>query len=467
MPTKISNLFEVYNFNVNERHSQHIMYMYALLVILMYWLHLNICQEEAQFRMNGEVRNQLDQAERRAICCAKHMRCCNETGDDATPPSIELRAILVRCPNSQCDESVVSRSTKKHISSSRVRDIKEFQGFDEDEPLTQSEVVNCHKKLLITMKIKNSGTTNLHSEFVVVDHVYDPISEKRARLLNPYVIKIKQQPITQMYKLRFQYVVNSEAREVVYTKHDGNYTGCDTTSSRPTCGTVKYKGKPIPYSTGFCCSCDALKNAERQPSSSSASEPIISYSDPSFLLDGVECPKNLKGPESSPSPAHYIAGALSTSKNESSVNKTDKLEGLVSTPSVSVKNRAREDFENLLGITPKYKLNTFNDVHLSKVLKDVSNLKSSLPENSAIRNILDDKPLKLHKANSNNLNRHKIFKRGNMEDEEEDNEEVGDKIKYIAGKSSKAIEDKIDSLKDMLSHEMKSDTSNGDMIRGI
>lgn len=445
------------------------MHGYSLVVALMCHLSTNTCEEQPTFRLDNELRNRLDQEERRAICCAKHMRCCHEP---TTPPSIELRAILVRCPNAQHEESIVLRSMKQQISSPREHDIKEFQGFDEDEPLTQSEVVNCHKKLLITMKIRNSGTTNCNSEFVVVDHVYDPISEKRARLLNPYVIKIKQEAVTQMYKLRFQHVVNSEAREVVYTKHDGNYTGCDTTSSRPTCGTVKYKGKPIPYSTGFCCSCDALKNAERQPSSSSASEPIISYSDPAFLLDGVECPKNLRGPHSNPIIENNYGSAVSSkSGSENTFTKTVANQEATASGVSSLKNRATENVEALLETTVRYKLNSLNELNvdspISKVLKDVSKLNYSFAKNPAILNVLHDKSLKVeNNVNSKHAaNAHKISKRENREEEE--GEEEIDKIRYISGKSSRGFEEKVDSLKEMLSNEMKSDSRNGDLIKGI
>lgn len=297
-----------------------------------------ICIQTTQaekFKMNNKFREKLSKAERNAICCAKHMRCCKHP---ANPPTIEIRAVLVRCPNTQCNDGVVSRTMKQPVTFPREHDIKNFQGFDEDEPLTQSDVTLCHKKLIITMKIKNCGFTNCKSEFVVVDHVYDPLTEKKVRLLNPYVIKVKQEPITQMYKLKFQHVVNSEAKEVVFNKHDGNYTGCDTSSSHPTCGVVKYKGKIIPYSTGFCCSCDALKNSQRQPESPISNGPAISYSDPAFLLDGVECPRNLGGmeadqqniipiktPEEAPVTSSTLAGTpLSQNSNSMTSSKLPK-----------------------------------------------------------------------------------------------------------------------------------------------
>lgn len=248
-------------------------------------------EENAAVRLDNELRAKLSQEERNAECCRKRMRCCRKRLD---PPDIEIRALLVRCPRNPCSEGG-NRRVKQPLQQQREESLRSFQGFDEDEPLVNSEVKKCHKKMLITMRIKNAGPTNCKNVFVVVDHVYDPATSMNARLLYPYVIKIKQEPITEMYKLRFQHVVNSEAREVVYNKHDGNYTGCDTTSNTPTCGVVKYNGKVVPYSTGFCCSCDALVNNRRQPEPLGSTGAVISYSDPATLLENVQCPRNLKG----------------------------------------------------------------------------------------------------------------------------------------------------------------------------
>lgn len=272
--------------------------LHILLSLLSYTIaHEFLPSDQADvLKLNNELRQKLSQEQRNAECCKKKMRCCKRRLD---PPDIEIRAILVRCPRNPCNSDSPKRHFNKPLFRRREESLKNFQGFDEDEPLTNSDVKKCHKKLLVTMKIKNAGPTNCKNVFVVVDHVYDPVTSISARLLNPYVIKIKQEPITEMYKLRFQHVVNSEAKEVVYNKHCGNYTGCDTTSSTPTCGVVKYNGKIVPFSTGFCCSCDALVNSKRQPDSGMSGN-IISYSDPSNLLENVQCPRHLRGNEENP-----------------------------------------------------------------------------------------------------------------------------------------------------------------------
>lgn len=269
--------------------------LYITLILLSFaCAHEFISSDQADIlKLNNELRQRLSQEQRNAECCRKKMRCCKQRLD---PPDIEIRAILVRCPRNPCNTDTVTRHFRQPLFQRHEESLRNFQGFDEDEPLANAEVRKCRKKLLVTMKIRNAGPTNCKNVFVVVDHVYDPVTSTSARLLNPYVIKIKQEPITEMYKLRFQHVVNSEAKEVVYNKHSGNYTGCDTTSSTPTCGAVKFFGKILPYSTGFCCSCDALVNSKRQPDSG-MSNSIIGYTDPSNILEKVQCPRHVMGNE--------------------------------------------------------------------------------------------------------------------------------------------------------------------------
>lgn len=215
------------------------------------------------------------------------MRCCNKQ-HRPTPSNVEIRAVIARCidPPHVCNKN---RHMKKTLNIGNAHNLEKFQGFDEDEPLVQSEVTKCVKKLILTIKMKNQGDTNTQPQFIVIDHVYDPLSDMTVRLLNPYVIKIKQEQINQVYPLAFMDYVNSQAREQVYNKHDGNYTGCCTGGKNPTCGMISYHGKDIAYSTGFCCSCDAEKNSARQPQMDP--NPVIGYSDPAYLYDSVQCPR--------------------------------------------------------------------------------------------------------------------------------------------------------------------------------
>ncbi|XP_065168416.1 uncharacterized protein [Atheta coriaria] len=234
---------------------------------------------------------ELDKAQRNAECCAKNMRCCVRVQS----PPIEIRAVIARCPNLGTAESRshISRTMTKPIMAANEFNIKSFQGFDEDEPLIQSRVTDCRSKIIMTMKLHHQGAIVCKSQYIVVDHVYDPLTDKSVRLLNPYVIRLRQEPVSKSFHLKFVDYVNSEAHEEVYNKQDANYTGCYTSAHRNTCGQVKFDGKVIPYSEGFCCSCDTNKNLQRQPENhNTKNEEIISYSDPAYLLDRVGCPRN-------------------------------------------------------------------------------------------------------------------------------------------------------------------------------
>lgn len=235
--------------------------------------------------VNSRLRDEIENEERNAICCARKLKCCRSTAEE---PNIEIRAVMVRCPSGS--ESQEQRSFKSTlVNSNREQNIKKYPGYDEDEPLAEMRVKNCNRKLIITMRIDNKGHISKKSQFVIIDHVFDPVTDKSQRLLNPYVIKLRQEHVTQMYGLKFLNYVNSEAKEVIYNKHQSNYTGCNTSRNNPTCGIVTYNDKVIPYSEGFCCSCDSLVNIKRQPKNTQNKSPKISLTDAAFVMEGVGC----------------------------------------------------------------------------------------------------------------------------------------------------------------------------------
>ncbi|XP_018345322.1 PREDICTED: uncharacterized protein LOC108750405 [Trachymyrmex septentrionalis] len=104
--------------------------------------------------------------------------------------------------------------------------------------------------------------TNTREEFMLVDHVLDPVKMRKVRLRNPYVIKIRQESLLHLYGLKFQGVVNAEAKEEVINNHRANFTGCNDGLDNPTCGQILVNEEPIPFSQGFCCSCEDAQRAE-------------------------------------------------------------------------------------------------------------------------------------------------------------------------------------------------------------
>lgn len=63
----------------------------------------------------------------------------------------------------------------------------------------------------------------------------------------------------------YRYMVNSEAKEEVINKRSPGFTGCSDDMDSATCGSIRYNGEHIPFSQGFCCSCDEELNMKRQP----------------------------------------------------------------------------------------------------------------------------------------------------------------------------------------------------------
>ncbi|CAH1393961.1 unnamed protein product [Nezara viridula] len=181
-----------------------------------------------------------------------------------TRPPIEIRAILVRCLSRSNVYKNVG-SDKDHIANSRNREVLQFYGFDEDEPMLHSEVTKCKKKLQISILLNYDGEVWNEADYLIINTAYDPIAKERVRLLHPVVLKLKQDPVGQAYQMVIDHIVNAKAYEEIISKANcPHFEGCDV-SDNPTCGRAYYNGKPIPYSEGFCCSCDEAVNTKRQP----------------------------------------------------------------------------------------------------------------------------------------------------------------------------------------------------------
>ncbi|KAJ8931182.1 hypothetical protein NQ314_015957 [Rhamnusium bicolor] len=168
----------------------------------------------------SQIHEVITDEERNARCCAKHMGCCKKL---AEPTNFEVRALLIKCAKpDRCSEMNKSKSHQNN------RNQYNNQIGDQCEQKPKAEI---------------------------------PREIKNKKLLNPYVLKVKQQPIMQAYGLICENAVNSQASEKVINKKDSGYTGCNTDPSQnPTCGSVKYNNEVIPYSTGFCCSCNKDEN---------------------------------------------------------------------------------------------------------------------------------------------------------------------------------------------------------------
>lgn len=181
--------------------------------------------------------------------------CYKSTSPDCNKFQIELRATIAPCTR------LVSPFASTTPKNSFVTELPEdIEGL----PTAQWNL-KCSKKLLATLKITNQGETSTLNQYIIVDHVIDSETGQRVSLLNPYVVILRQKPLLQLYGLKYRNIVNAEAREQVINKRSLNFSGCDDVSDNPTCGNVRFNGDVIPYSQGFCCSCDEKKNFRRQP----------------------------------------------------------------------------------------------------------------------------------------------------------------------------------------------------------
>ncbi|XP_053985670.1 uncharacterized protein LOC128880043 isoform X2 [Hylaeus volcanicus] len=124
-----------------------------------------------------------------------------QTRDDSSDwsrPAIEVKAMLSPC-------SKVGEETRE-------------EGQD------RGSIRNCSRKIVISMKFNNVGKTEIQEKFVIIDHVVNPVTAKKVRLKNPYVIKVRQEPVLQMYGLKFQSDLHASKKHVSNKKGTSSWS---------------------------------------------------------------------------------------------------------------------------------------------------------------------------------------------------------------------------------------------------
>lgn len=122
--------------------------------------------------------------------------------------SYEVRAVLVPChPHPYHRRRYCGQAGK-------------LQGFDSDV-CEQGKLKDCIKKVVITLKMTNVGPTNCRKQYVVVDEVYDYQTDTKQKLLYPYVLKIKQEPLLQTYRLDCESSVKERCRAMEGVEEEG------------------------------------------------------------------------------------------------------------------------------------------------------------------------------------------------------------------------------------------------------
>ncbi|XP_048518047.1 uncharacterized protein LOC109537197 isoform X2 [Dendroctonus ponderosae] len=186
--------------------------------------------------------------------------------------NFEIKATISKCPKQKtcdCDSTFQCAANDTRAINLRTNEHRSKCDQQADDEMLRS----CEKKLSLTLKVKNRGLTNCQPQYIVLDHVFDPATNKKQKLLNPYVLKVTQKPVYQVYDLVFENVVNSGPQEKVLNKNNERFSGCSTDSTSATCGTLQYENQEVPYSTGFCCSCQSPRSS-KDPTDIAGSLPL-------------------------------------------------------------------------------------------------------------------------------------------------------------------------------------------------
>ncbi|XP_046401926.1 uncharacterized protein LOC124167903 isoform X2 [Ischnura elegans] len=167
------------------------------------------------------------------------------------------------CVKGHCDRMNASNSEHPRFE---VRGIfrstfLELSGKDEGSGKEEGDQGNeltekCSKKFHASLKITNREPESCHDHLILVDHVYDPLRNESSPLLNPVVIRVKQERIVKVYDLQFLQLVNAEPKEVI-KRQTSTSKKCKKLIS---CGS-KLKNRKNSQSNfqGICCMCDRKK----------------------------------------------------------------------------------------------------------------------------------------------------------------------------------------------------------------
>ncbi|GIY84814.1 hypothetical protein CDAR_282111 [Caerostris darwini] len=121
-------------------------------------------------------------------------------------------------------------------------------------------------RVLDTVATHQKRMTPEGFEYIYVKEVHDASTGVKVRLLNPIVLRLRQDQVVLAYPFKYVSAVNGKITEIVVNRENTkNYTGCDETSPiNPTCGLKFERGKAVAYSEGFCCFCPDQPVSKKQ-----------------------------------------------------------------------------------------------------------------------------------------------------------------------------------------------------------
>ncbi|CAG9770760.1 unnamed protein product [Ceutorhynchus assimilis] len=180
--------------------------------------------------------------------------------------NFEIKAVQSKCLKKKpckCENSFQCDTKEEFLLNNDARSKYEEQA-------DEATLENCYKKISFILKIKNKGITNCNPQYIVIDHIYDSMTGYKQTLLNPYVLKVTQQPVYQDYELTYEHIINAGPTEKVVNKKNAGFLGCNSDSIKPIC--TQHNIEEVPYNTGYCCSCLSNRNAFEEKSMEEANE---------------------------------------------------------------------------------------------------------------------------------------------------------------------------------------------------
>ncbi|KAL0850053.1 hypothetical protein ABMA28_011954 [Loxostege sticticalis] len=110
----------------------------------------------------------------------------NDEFNDIKREQVVVRAVFINCEANEEQNYLENEASR----------------FLREELFKHNALQGCHRKLALTVKMTSEPDKSSGDEYIPIEHVFDGSNNKRARLLDPYILRIRRDSPVQAYKLR-------------------------------------------------------------------------------------------------------------------------------------------------------------------------------------------------------------------------------------------------------------------------
>ncbi|CAH4036247.1 unnamed protein product [Pieris brassicae] len=133
------------------------------------------------------------------------------TDDTHTLRSMKPQFLMLHFYGSDCQQQNSELEVRSVFLNCDLEDVISFPDnevirFQREEILKHNTLRNCKKKLAVTVKLCDIPSKTTGDEFIPIEHVLDA-HNKRIRLLNPYILRLRREKPSQLYKIRKMEIV--------------------------------------------------------------------------------------------------------------------------------------------------------------------------------------------------------------------------------------------------------------------